>query len=315
MTSLSDSQLSNFIYVFAAVQHERAPKIAGIASTTHSLNYAANLYAARHQDGIFPFQMHFSTPVSFPLDNYYMPSPYYPHLTESLNLKFNQSVFKPHVLTAQHYDLEIGKMLTHNLASRIPMMDVAKDTKEKENEVTSSEEVPASSVSDLTRLKSTQSLYDSATKLLFLSIRWAKSIPSFNQLPLTDQKRLLNESWAELFVVAASQWGFSIDDETLATSPHLKLLQNVVKHFVSLKIDHFEAACLKALILFRGEANVDQTTSSQIALLQNQTLALLIEKCGGLRFGHLLLLLPQIRIAGNIQNLQVSKSMILKINN
>lgn len=261
--------------------------------------------------------MHFSTPVSFPIDNYYMPSPYYPHLTESLNLKFNQSVFKPHVLTSQHYDLEIGKMLTSNLASRIPMM-VAKETeantKEKENEVTSSEEIPASSVGDLTRLKSTQSLYDSATKLLFLSIRWAKSIPSFNQLPLPDQKRLLNESWAELFVIAAAQWGFSIDDETLATSPHLKLLQNVVKHFVSLKIDHFEAACLKALILFRGDANVDQTTSSQILLLQNQTLALLIEKCGGLRFGHLLLLLPQIRIAGNVQSLQVSKSMILRSN-
>lgn len=295
---------SRLCFVLSAVQHERAPKIAGVASTTHGLSYAANLYAARHPDGIFPFQMHFSTPVAFPLDNYYMPSPYYPHLTESLNLKFNQTVYKPHVLTAPTYDLEIGKMLTNNLMARLPVVsDAVKDSKEKENEVTSSEEVP---LSDLTRLKSTQSLYDSATKLLFLSIRWAKSIPSFNQLPLPDQKRLLNEAWAELFVVAASQWNFSIDDEILATSPHLKLLQSVVKQFVSLKIDHFEAACLKALILFRGDSNVEQATCSQISLLQNQTLALLVEKCGGLRFGHLLQLLPQIRMAGNVQNLQVS---------
>jgi hypothetical protein len=266
-------------------------------SVTSSTSYAANLYATRQQEGLFPFQMHFSTPVSFPLENYYLPSPYYPHLTESLNLKFTQGIYKPHLLTPSSYDME--KMLTNK--ANEPM---EKSTKEKENEVTSSEEIPT--VSD--RLRSTQSLYDSATKLLFLSIRWAKSIPSFNQLTMADQKRLLNDSWAELFVIAASQWSFSIDDEIISTFPHLKILQNVIKHFVSLKIDHFEAACLKALILFRGDASEDQqSTTQQIFLLQNQTLCLLIEKCGGLRFGHLLLLLPQIRIAGNAQNLQVRK--------
>lgn len=277
-----------------------------VTSSTHGLNYAANLYAARHPEGIFPFQMHFSTPVGFPLENYYMPPPYYPHLTESLNLKFNQTVYKPHVLTTPNYDLEIGKMLNNNLMSRVPVQEKSESTeksaKEKENEVTSSEEIPPVS----TLLKSTQSLYDSATKLLFLSIRWAKSIPSFNQLPINDQKRLLNESWAELFIIAASQWGLSIDDEIIASSTFLKHLQSVIKHFVSLKIDHFEAACLKALILFRGDSSDEPATAQQISLLQNQTLCLLIEKCGGLRFGHLLLLLPQIRIAGNVQNLQVS---------
>lgn len=291
----------------SAVQHERAPKMSG-TSSTHGLNYAANLYAARHQDGIFPFSMHFSAPVAFPLDNYYMPSPYYPHLAESLNLKFNQTIYKPQVLSAPNYDLEIGKMLTNNLMSRVEAKsdDTSdKNAKEKENEVTSSEEVPVLTSNDSTRLKSTQSLYDSATKLLFLAIRWAKSIPSFNQLPFSDQKRLLNESWAELFIIAAAQWGLSIDEQQPAASPFLKLLQNVIKHFVSLKIDHFEAACLKALILFRADSTVDTSNSQQILLLQNQTLCLLIEKCGGLRFGHLLLLLPQIKTAGNAQSLQV----------
>lgn len=293
---------------FPAVQHERAPKMSGVTSSTHGLSYAANLYAARHQEGIFPFQMHFSTPVSFPLDNYYMPSPYYPHLTESLNLKFNQTAYKPpQLLSTSSYDLEIGKMLTSNLMSRVP---TEKTTKEKENEVTSSEEVP---VSDSTRMKSTQSLYDSATKLLFLSIRWAKSIPSFNQLPQAAQKRLLNECWAELFVIAASQWGLSLDDDILANSAFLRLFQGVIKHFGALKIDHFEAACLKALILFRCDTGEDPMTSQQISLLQNQTICLLIEKSGGLRFGHLLLLLPQIRVAGHVQSLQVNLNISLAL--
>ena len=296
-----------------AVQHERAPKMSSVTSSSQGLNYAANLYAARHQEGIFPFHMHFSTPVSFPLDNYYMPSPYYPHLTESLNLKFNQTAYKPPLMTTSNYDLEIGKMLTNNLMLRVPMTEVKtavadqseKTMKEKENEVTSSEEVPPLPVNSSMRLKSTQSLYDSATKLLFLSIRWAKSIPSFNQLPQIDQKKMLNDSWAELFVIAASQWGLAFDESMLATSSYLKLLQNVIKQFIILKVDHFEAACLKALILFRGDSNADQISLQQIVLLQNQTLCLLIEKCGALRFGHLLLILPQIRIVGNAQSLQV----------
>lgn len=290
---------------FPAVQHERAPKMTSVSSSTHGLSYAANLYAARHHDGLFPFQMSFASPVTFPLDSYYMPSPYYPHLTESLNLKFNQSVnvFKPQLIQPTNYDLEFGKLINSNAASRL-QTDAAK-TKEKDNEVTSSEEIPQLLPNDFARLKSKQSLYDSATKLLFLSIRWAKSIPSFHQLPMDDQKHLMNDTWAELFVIAACQWGLSIDDELLETSSYLKRLHNFVRHFASLKVDHFEAACLKALILFRGNLSEDQTPSQQVLLLQNQTLCLLIEKCGGLRFGHLLLILPQIRIVGNVQSLQV----------
>lgn len=300
------------MFLTTAVQHERAPKVSGVTSSSHGLSYAASAFS-RHQEGFFPFQMHFPTP----LDGYshYLPpvaSIYYPHLTESLNLKLNQGIYKPQMLAPRaDYDLEIGKMLTNNLFPRAGAVDVPKNSdnsaKERENEVTSSAELPLLTSNDSSRLKSTQSLYDSATKLLFLSIRWAKSIPSFNHLPFNDQKTLLSETWAELFVIAASQWGLLLDAKIISDTPSLTDLQNVIKHFVELKVDHFEAACLKALILFRGDSRstVDQTTLQQTSLLQNQTLCLLMEKCGGLRFGHLLLLLPQIRIAGSIQNLQV----------
>lgn len=295
------------LFSFTAVQHERAPKMTSVSSSTHGFSYAASMYAPRHQDGVFPFPMHFST-VTHPFDNYYMPSPYYPHLTESLNLKLGHGAYKPLLVTPSSYELEIGKILSNNLITKSTQNAAdpsSKMTKDKENEVTSSEELPL--MSDSLRMKSTQSLYDSATKLLFLSIRWAKSIPSFNQLPVNDQKSLLNDSWAELFIVAAAQWGLVIEEDIVASFPFLKHVRNVFKSFESLKIDNFEAACLKALILFRDDTLDGQAPSQQhILLLQNQSLCLLLEKCGGLRFGHLLLLLPQIKFCGNVKRLQVS---------
>lgn len=282
--------------------------------TSSGLHYPSHFYNATarwNPEGIFPFQMH---PITFPFENYHLPTPYYPHLAESLNLKLTQSIYRPTLNSSTStYDHEIGKIFTNNLLSRVPNVNInggackeeeveGGDKNAKENEVTSSEEIPSS---DLLRLKSTQTLYDAASKILFLAIRWAKSIPSFSQLPMLEQKKLLSESWSELFVIAAAQWGLSIEDEMVENLQYLKQLQAFIKHFVQMKVDHFEAACLKALILFRAGIIEDQMSSQQISMLQNQTLCLLIEKCGGLRLGHLMLLLPQIKAIGNAQNLQV----------
>ena len=57
-----------------------------------------------------------------------------------------------------------------------------------------------------------------------MSVKWAKSVPSFLSLPLTDQTLLLEESWAQLFLLNISQWSIEIDegnnDFELKTSRH-----------------------------------------------------------------------------------------------
>lgn len=53
--------------------------------------------------------------------------------------------------------------------------------------------------------------FETAAKLLFMSVKWAKNIPSFLQLPFRDQAILLEESWCELFVLSAAQWSLNID--------------------------------------------------------------------------------------------------------
>ena len=57
-----------------------------------------------------------------------------------------------------------------------------------------------------------ENVYESAAKLLFLAIKWARSIPSFLQLSYRDQSILLEESWSELFVLTAAQWAFPVDE-------------------------------------------------------------------------------------------------------
>jgi nuclear receptor subfamily 2 group E protein 3 len=281
-----------------------------------AINYQPGIYggfnSARHNELIFPFPMHLPTTFT-PLDTYYhLPNPhhYYPNLTDSLNLKLNESYkhnFIPNPPSA--YNLEIGKLISNNLFSKV-IFNEAKNSESlstsskspvKDDEVTSSEETAIP-----TQLQGNNQdvLFESATKLLYLAVKWAKSIPSFNQFSLTDQKFLLEDSWGELFVVAAAQWGLSIDDDILKKYPHLYHLQAVVKNFQLLKVDQFEAACLKALILFKSDQNKNVSAVQQTALLQNQTLCLLVEKGGGLRLGHLLLNLPQIKIAGNTEKLQ-----------
>lgn len=97
-----------------------------------------------------------------------------------------------------------------------------KDLNGKEDEVSSSEEILAVH----TNLSATPTLnangdtnnqevvFESAAKLLFLAVRWTKSIPSFNQLNANDQNLLLEESWAELFVIMSAQYGLPIESES-----------------------------------------------------------------------------------------------------
>ncbi len=58
---------------------------------------------------------------------------------------------------------------------------------------------------------------ETATRLLFMSIKWARNIPSFLQLPFRDQAILLEESWNELFLLSAAQWALS---PQLGNNPH-----------------------------------------------------------------------------------------------
>lgn len=62
-------------------------------------------------------------------------------------------------------------------------------------------------------------VYESAAKILFLAVKWARSIPAFLQLSAADQSVLLEEGWPDLFVLSAAQWQLPVHHGRLVIRP------------------------------------------------------------------------------------------------
>ncbi|KAJ3606179.1 hypothetical protein NHX12_025700 [Muraenolepis orangiensis] len=170
----------------------------------------------------------------------------------------------------------------------------------------------------------TESVCESAARLLFMSIKWAKSVPAFSTLPLSDQLILLEDAWRELFVLGIAQWAIPVDSNTLLAvsgmNPdntesqrlnriisEIQALQEVVTRFRQIRLDATEFACLKCIVTFKAVPTNGSTelrnfhNGSAIAALQDEAQLTLnsyihtrypTQPC---RFGKLLLLLPALR--------------------
>ncbi|KAJ8667113.1 hypothetical protein QAD02_008775, partial [Eretmocerus hayati] len=149
-----------------------------------------------------------------------------------------------------------------------------------------------------------ENIYEFAAKLLFLAVKWPKSISSFLQLSYRDQAILLEESWCELFVLTAAQWNFPVEESQLVPASlapdrrqiltdEARRLRELLTRCAILRIDHSEYACLKAIVLFKGECR-GLCESARVSALQEQTVSVLAER-GASRLGQLLLLLAPAR--------------------
>ncbi|KAL4675453.1 hypothetical protein H8959_009598 [Pygathrix nigripes] len=116
----------------------------------------------------------------------------------------------------------------------------------------------------------TESVCESAARLLFMSIKWAKSVPAFSTLSLQDQLMLLEDAWRELFVLGIAQWAIPVDANTLLAVSgmngdntdsqklnkiisEIQALQEVVARFRQLRLDATEFACLKCIVTFKAD--------------------------------------------------------------
>uniref|UniRef100_T1H9R3 NR LBD domain-containing protein n=1 Tax=Rhodnius prolixus TaxID=13249 RepID=T1H9R3_RHOPR len=113
-----------------------------------------------------------------------------------------------------------------------------------------------------------------AARLLFSAVEWARNIPFFPDLQVTDQVALLRLVWSELFVLNASQCSMPLHvapllaaaglhaspmaaDRVVAFMDHIRIFQEQVEKLKALHVDSAEYSCLKAIVLF--------TTDKQIA--------------------------------------------------
>uniref|UniRef100_A0A8C5EX93 Photoreceptor-specific nuclear receptor n=1 Tax=Gouania willdenowi TaxID=441366 RepID=A0A8C5EX93_GOUWI len=161
---------------------------------------------------------------------------------------------------------------------------------------------------------SSENIYETSARLLFMSVKWAKNLPVFAHLPFRDQVILLEEVWSEMFLLSAIQWSLSMSRCPLLTVPDpssteqtksspavadLLVLDEVFTRFKSLNVDPTEFACLKAIVLFKPETR-SLKDPEQVENLQDQSQVLLGQHIHSLypsqnfRFGRLLLLLPSL---------------------
>ncbi|XP_014681927.1 PREDICTED: nuclear receptor subfamily 2 group F member 1-A-like [Priapulus caudatus] len=156
-----------------------------------------------------------------------------------------------------------------------------------------------------------------AARLLFSAVEWARNIPFFPDLQITDQVALLRLVWSELFVLNASQCSMPLHvapllaaaglhtspmaaDRVVAFMDHIRIFQEQVEKLKSLHVDSAEYSCLKAVVLFTTDA-CGLSDQAHIESLQEKSQCALEEYCRTqypnqpTRFGKLLLRLPSLR--------------------
>ncbi|CAG9122398.1 unnamed protein product [Plutella xylostella] len=111
-----------------------------------------------------------------------------------------------------------------------------------------------------------ESSAETAARLLFMAVKWAKNLPSFASLAFRDQVILLEEAWSELFLLNAIQWCLPLDaacatlfgsdqqdQESGTSSASLRRLREVLARYRAVLVDPAEFACMKAIVLFKSE--------------------------------------------------------------
>ncbi|XP_065224638.1 steroid receptor seven-up, isoforms B/C isoform X6 [Planococcus citri] len=162
-----------------------------------------------------------------------------------------------------------------------------------------------------------ENMCELAARLLFSAVEWARNIPFFPDLQVTDQVALLRLVWSELFVLNASQCSMPLHvapllaaaglhaspmaaDRVVAFMDHIRIFQEQVEKFKALHVDSAEYSCLKAIVLFTTDA-CGLSDVGHIESLQEKSQCALEEYCRTqypnqpIRFGKLLLRLPSLR--------------------
>ncbi|GIY92754.1 hypothetical protein CEXT_541351 [Caerostris extrusa] len=120
-----------------------------------------------------------------------------------------------------------------------------------------------------------------AARLLFSAVEWARNIPFFPDLQVTDQVALLRLVWSELFVLNASQCSMPLHvapllaaaglhaspmaaDRVVAFMDHIRIFQEQVEKLKALHVDAAEYSCLKAIVLFTTESHKYSSLTSSL---------------------------------------------------
>ncbi|KAM8876524.1 COUP transcription factor 2-like [Synchiropus picturatus] len=162
-----------------------------------------------------------------------------------------------------------------------------------------------------------ENICELAARMLFSAVEWARNIPFFPDLQVSDQVALLRLTWSELFVLNAAQCSMPVHvapllaaaglhaspmsaDRVVAFMDHIRLFQEQVEKLKVLHVDSAEYSCIKAVVLFTTDA-CGLSDVAHVEGLQEKSQCALEEYVRSQypnqpnRFGKLLLRLPSLR--------------------
>ncbi|KAM6979548.1 COUP transcription factor 2-like [Aplochiton taeniatus] len=162
-----------------------------------------------------------------------------------------------------------------------------------------------------------ENICELAARMLFSAVEWARNIPFFPDLQITDQVALLRLTWSELFVLNAAQCSMPVHvapllaaaglhaspmsaDRVVAFMDHIRIFQEQVEKLKVLHVDSAEYSCIKAIVLFTSDA-CGLSDVTHVDGLQEKSQCALEEYVRSqypnqpTRFGKLLLRLPSLR--------------------
>ncbi|XP_058808601.1 orphan steroid hormone receptor 2 isoform X2 [Phymastichus coffea] len=159
---------------------------------------------------------------------------------------------------------------------------------------------------------------ESAARLLFLSVHWARGIPAFQSLPSDIQTTLVRCSWGQLFTLGLAQCAYTLSLPSILTwiinhlqtsiaqekmtankiksvTEHICRLQDCVSSLHRLQVDSVEYAYLKALTLFSSDNVLAGVWRRRVQCLQEVAWTELQQRVGSERLPRLLLRLAPLR--------------------
>ena len=101
-----------------------------------------------------------------------------------------------------------------------------------------------------------------------------KSVPTFALLAHEDQMKIVADSWLPLLLLTLSQT-LSVEDLTLLASTNnideedlaeLQHLKDIFTHLQAIKLDMVELTCLRSMILFQSNAQVQSSLVTYLNL-------------------------------------------------
>ncbi|XP_064871055.1 COUP transcription factor 2-like [Oncorhynchus nerka] len=162
-----------------------------------------------------------------------------------------------------------------------------------------------------------ENICELAARMLFSAVEWARNIPFFPDLQITDQVALLRLTWSELFVLNAARCSMPVHvapllaaaglhaapmsaERVVSFMDHIRIFQEQVEKLKVLHVDSAEYSCIKAIVLFTSDAcglsdvtHVDDLQEKSQCALEEYIRSQYPNQPN--RFGKLLLRLPSLR--------------------